>query len=60
MARESFGQNTIGQYSALIRSYLAEEPKEKSAEFAEQAARALWLEQRYFENMARAMGAKKD
>ena len=52
--------NGTGQSSLLIRQYLHEAPSDDTGAFIRQAAAALWLERRYFENMARAMGTKKD
>ena len=47
----------IEQCTILIKHYLREQPVNNSDDFAVQAARALWLEQRYFENMAKVFGS---
>ena len=43
---------------ALIVHYLHVKPADDLDLYVRQAARARWLERRYFENMAKIMGAK--
>jgi alpha-glucuronidase len=42
----------ISAYEAMIRHWLSMEPALDADDFAEQAAEALWLEERYFRNWA--------
>lgn len=50
--------NAMGQYTALIRHWLQAEPASSAEAFADQAAQALWLEERHLHNMARLLGAR--
>ncbi len=49
----------MAQHSALIRHWLHAEPAEDMQAFADQAAQALWLEQRHFEAMRKMFGGGK-
>jgi hypothetical protein len=43
---------------ALISHWLHEEPEDEIERMADQSAAALWLEERYFKNMAKIFGKK--
>jgi hypothetical protein len=45
--------------ASLVSLWLGEEPAGDLDDFADQAARAYWLEERFFNNLARILGAKK-
>jgi hypothetical protein len=44
--------------AALIGQYLRQDPEEDFERFINQAAKALWLEERYFKNMAQFFKVK--
>lgn len=52
-------RNGVAQYSAMIRHWLRTEPAGSAEAFADQAAQALWLEERHLNNLARALGARR-
>lgn len=48
----------LDQYEVLIRQYLGQPPANDFTAFVAQAAQALWAEERFFKNMATALGGK--
>ena len=56
--KAGIAQSGLAQHSALIGYWLSEHPSADMATFTEQAATALWLEERYFTNLARALWGK--
>ncbi|MFH2064988.1 MAG: hypothetical protein ABIK15_07315 [Pseudomonadota bacterium] len=54
-----FEGNGLAQYMVLIQYWLKEEPDAGLDEFSDQAARAMWMEERYFTNIGKALGGKK-
>ncbi len=48
----------LDQHAVLIRQYLGQRPADDFETFVIQAAKALWAEERFFKNMATALGGK--
>jgi hypothetical protein len=47
----------VGQYGILIRFWLKEVPADDPGEFVEQAAAALWIEERCFKGLRGLFGS---
>ena len=57
--KAALADDGLGQLAALIGHYCHEDPAADWDAFQDQAARALWLEERYFTNLAKVFGTKK-
>ena len=58
MREAAAGLTGVDQYAVLIQQYLGQRPADDLAAFVAQAAAALWAEERFFKNMAMALGGK--
>jgi len=55
-ARDEFGHSDVARLSALIRFWSHDEPSDDTEMFAEQAAGALWIEDRTITSFGKVIG----